>query len=66
MTNALDGTRDFRISFNQADRSGATWIAWVLEEAGYAVWFQNRAFTANFVLAMDKAHQQARRSIAGR
>ena len=64
MTNALDGTRDFRISFNQADRSGATWSAWVLEEAGYAVWFQNRAFTANFVL--DKAHPQARRTIAGR
>ena len=30
---APDGKRDFFVSFNQADRAWATWIAWVLEEA---------------------------------
>ena len=31
MTNASDGKRDFFVSFNQADRAWATWVAWVLE-----------------------------------
>src|SRR3954467_450086 len=33
--------RDFFVSFNKADRVWATWIAWVLEEAGHSVWFQD-------------------------
>ena len=64
MTDASDGKRDFFVSFNQADRAWATWIAWVLEEAGYSVWFQDWDFKGNFVLEMDKAHTQSRRTIA--
>jgi hypothetical protein len=55
MTDASDGKRDFFISFNQADRAWATWIAWVLEEAGYSVFFQDWDFKRNFVLEMDRA-----------
>jgi hypothetical protein len=64
MTGIAEGTRDFFVSFNQADRSWATWIAWGLEEAGYTVFFQDWDFKGNFVLEMDKAHQQSRRTIA--
>jgi hypothetical protein len=64
MTDLADGKRDFFISFNQADRAWATWIAWVLEEAGYTVFFQDWDFKGNFVLEMDRAHTQSRRTIA--
>jgi hypothetical protein len=64
MTDLSEGKRDFFVSFNQADRRWATWIAWVLEEAGSSVWFQDWDFKGNFVLEMDKAHQQSRRTIA--
>jgi hypothetical protein len=56
--------RDFFISFNKADRAWATWIAWVLEETGYTVWFQDWDFRGNFVLEMDRAHTLSRRTIA--
>jgi TIR domain len=63
-----DGTdvqqRDFFVSFNQADREWATWIAWVLEENGYSVFFQDWDFKGNFVLEMNRAHAQSRRTIA--
>ena len=64
MTDTSDGKRDFFVSFNQADRAWATWIAWALEEAGYSVFFQDWDFKGNFVLEMDKAHTQSRRTIA--
>jgi hypothetical protein len=64
MTDASDGKRDFFVSFNQADRAWATWIAWVLEEKGYSVWFQDWDFQGNFVLEMNRAHQQSRRTLA--
>src|SRR3982750_1359861 len=64
MTNGTDDKRDFFISFNQAERAWATWIAWVLEEAGYTVFFQDWDFTGNFVLEMDRAHTRSRRTIA--
>jgi len=64
MAGASDGKRDFFISFNQADRTWATWIAWLLEEAGYSVFFQDWDFQGNFVLEMDRAHQHSRRTIA--
>jgi hypothetical protein len=64
MTGTAEGTRDFFVSFNQADRSWATWIAWVLEEAGYTVFFQDWDFKGNFVLEMDRAHTQSRRTVA--
>src|SRR5262245_23759169 len=56
--------RDFFVSFNQADRAWATWIAWTLEEAGYSVFFQDWDFNGNFVLEMDRAHSQSRRTLA--
>src|SRR5687768_17197607 len=63
MTGASNGKRDFFISFNQADRAWATWIAWVLEEAGYSVWFQHWDFQGNFVYDMDRAHDASHRTI---
>src|SRR3954462_3744483 len=56
--------RDFFVSFNNADRAWATWIAWVLEEAGHSVWFQDWDFRGNFVEHMNRAHQQADRTLA--
>ena len=64
MTDAPDGKRDFFVSFTQADRAWATWIAWALEEAGYSVFFQDWDFQGNFVLEMDKAHKHSRRTVA--
>lgn len=63
MTGASEGKRDFFVSFTQADRAWASWIAWTLEEAGYSVWFQDWDFTGNFVLEMDRAHRLSRRTI---
>src|SRR4051794_13662553 len=64
MTDAPDGKRDFFVSFNQADRAWATWIAWVLEEAKYSVWFQDWDFRQNFVEHMDEAHRKSAWTIA--
>jgi hypothetical protein len=64
MTDAPDGKRDFFVSFNRADRAWATWIAWVLEENGYSVFFQDWDFRGNFVEQMNRAHARARRTLA--
>ena len=56
--------RDFFVSFNRADRSWATWVAWVLEDAGYSVFFQDWDFRGNFVEHMNRAHAQAHRTLA--
>src|SRR3954453_20154602 len=64
MADATDSKRDFFVSFNQADRAWAAWIAWTLEDAGYSVFFQDWDFKGNFVLEMDKAHDQSRRTVA--
>ena len=58
--------RDFFISYNSADRAWAEWIAWQLEEAGYTTVLQAWDFVpgSNFVAEMDKAAQQAKRTIA--
>src|SRR3954462_14754941 len=64
MTSIAEGERDFFVSFNKADRAWATWIAWILEEAGYTVFFQDWDFKGNFVLEMDRAHTQSRRPAA--
>src|SRR5919202_960998 len=60
----MPDVRDFFVSFNQADRAWAAWIAWTLEDAGYTVWFQDWDFKGNFVLEMDKAHARSRRTVA--
>ena len=64
MTDASAGKRDFFVSFNQADRVWATWIAWVLEEAGYSVFCQDWDFRGNFIEHVNRAHAQAHRTLA--
>jgi hypothetical protein len=61
-----DGTKDFFISYNRADREWAEWIAWQLEAEGYTTVLQAWDFLpgSNFVLDMDKAAGQAQRTIA--
>jgi hypothetical protein len=60
----MGNARDFFVSFNQADRAWATWIAWVLEEAGYSTWFPDWDFRGNFVEEMNRAHTEAHRTLA--
>ena len=57
--------KDFFISYNQADRGWAEWIAWQLEAAGYAVVIQAWDFRqgGNFVLDMQRALESAQRTI---
>jgi hypothetical protein len=57
--------KDFFISYNQADRSWAEWIAWQLEEAGYTTVIQAWDFRpgSNFVLEMDKAAKETKSTI---
>src|SRR3954449_1293247 len=64
MADSPTSKRDFFVSFNKADRRWATWIAWVLEEAGYSVWFQDWDFRGNFVDHMNRAHVHADRTLA--
>ena len=58
--------RDFFISYNQADRHWAEWIAWELENAGYTAILQAWDFRpgSNFALEMHSAAQAAERTIA--
>jgi len=57
---------DFFISYNKADCTWAEWIAWHLEEAGYTTVLQAWDFRpgSNFVLEMERAAQEAERTIA--
>ena len=64
MTGGADETREFFVSFNRTDREWAAWIAWVLEEEGYSVFFQDWDFKGNFVLEMDRALRLSRRTVA--
>jgi tetratricopeptide (TPR) repeat protein len=63
---AVGGSKDFFISYNKEDRKWAEWIAWQLETAGYTTVVQAWDFLAggNFVLQMDEATKQAKRTIA--
>jgi hypothetical protein len=58
--------KHFFISYNKADRAWAVWIAWQLEEAGYTTISQAWDFRpgGNFVLDMQRAAEQAERTIA--
>lgn len=58
-------TTHFFISYNQADRPWAEWIAWHLEEAGYTTIIQAWDFRPglNFVQQMQQAVQEAERTI---
>jgi hypothetical protein len=57
---------DFFISYNQADEDFAEWVAATLEEAGYTTRIQKWDFRPgnNFVMAMDAAAKESRRTIA--
>src|SRR3954471_22327666 len=63
MTDASDGKRDFFVSFNQADRGWATWIAWVLEENRHSVFFQDWDFRGSFIEQMHQASLRAGRTL---
>jgi hypothetical protein len=57
--------KDFFISYNQADRQWAEWIAWALEEEGYSTVLQAWDFRpgCNFPLEMHKAIKDTERII---
>ncbi|MFZ0694366.1 MAG: toll/interleukin-1 receptor domain-containing protein [Alphaproteobacteria bacterium] len=57
---------DFFISYTSADEAWAEWIAWTLEENGFKAVVQKWDFAAgsNFVLEMQRAAAQAKRTIA--
>ena len=57
--------KDFFISYNQADRQWAEWIAWALEEVGYSTVLQAWDFRpgCNFPVEMDKAIKDTERTI---
>ncbi|MGH8558618.1 MAG: toll/interleukin-1 receptor domain-containing protein [Methylococcales bacterium] len=58
--------KDFFISYNQADKAWAEWIAWKLEEASFTSIIQAWDFRPgqNFVLEMQKAAIEAQRVLA--
>lgn len=57
---------DFFVSYNSADQEWAKWIAQQLEGEGFSTVIQSWDFGAgeNFVLAMQKAATEAKRTIA--
>jgi tetratricopeptide (TPR) repeat protein len=58
----MDEPRDFFVSYTQADRAWAEWLAWELEAAGYTTVLQVWDMPAGtaFVHAMDQAVQTSR------
>jgi tetratricopeptide (TPR) repeat protein len=58
--------RDFFVSYTGSNEQWAEWIAWCLEAAGYTVSLQKWDFLAgtNFVLNMDQAAKDTRRTLA--
>lgn len=57
---------DFFVSYTQADRSWAEWIAWVIEEDGYRVLIQAWDFVpgSNWLARMQAGTRDAARTIA--
>jgi hypothetical protein len=57
---------DFLISYTSPDRAWAEWVAYVLEEAGFAVVVDTWDFPAgsNFVLEMQRAASESSQTIA--
>jgi tetratricopeptide (TPR) repeat protein len=60
-----DQQRDFFVSYTQADRAWAEWLAWELEAAGYTTVLQAWDMPAGtaFLHAMDQAVQHTRHTI---
>ena len=63
MTDASDDRRDFFVSFNQADREWATWIAWVLNANGHGVFFQDWDFRGSFIEQMHQAILRSKKTL---
>ena len=63
MTDASDDRRDFFVSFNQADREWATWIAWVLNANGHGVFFQDWDFRGSFIEQMHQATLRSKKTL---
>lgn len=61
-----ESKKQFFISYNKADLTWAEWIAWELEDAGYAAILQAWDFRPgfNFALRMQQASKEAERVIA--
>ncbi len=57
---------DFFVSYTSPDEEWAEWIGWILDEAGFSVRLQAWDFAAgsNFVLEMQRAAEEASRTIA--
>ena len=55
----------FFVSYNQADKAWAEWIAWILEEEGYTTVIQAWDFRpgGNFVLDMDNAAKKSDKTL---
>ncbi len=68
MTNSAGGgsARDFFVSYTQADRAWAEWIAWLLEEDGYRVLVQAWDMVAgsNWISRIDQGVRRAARTVA--
>ncbi len=57
--------KDFSVSYTRRERAWAEWIAWQLEAEGYSVVIDVWDFAcgSNWVLEMDRATKEARRTI---
>lgn len=66
LTMQEEWTKDFFVSYTQADVPWAEWIAWQLEEEGYKTVLQAWDFRPgdNFIEMMDRAAKEAERTIA--
>ena len=62
----MEDSWDFFVSYTQADRAWAEWIAWVLEEDGHKVQVQAWDFVpgSNWILGMQAGVARAERTIA--
>jgi TIR domain len=62
----VDPKWDFFVSYTQADRPWAEWIAWVLEEDGYRVLVQAWDFVpgSNWTKSMQDGSSRAERTVA--
>ena len=56
-------TRDFFISFTSADLPWALWLARIVQELGYSIWFQHQDFAGSIPRSIGYAHANSNRTI---
>ncbi|MFF4502671.1 toll/interleukin-1 receptor domain-containing protein [Streptomyces sp. NPDC001401] len=63
---ALDGRKDFFVSYTSSDLRWAVWIAWELETAGFSVLLQEWDFVpgSNWQLGMERGVSECERVVA--